>query len=327
MDFNRFHKYRTSQEIRDKHSEVSLATPDLIYPLFVVDGKGHKEEIFNLWGVYHMSIDVLLEELKVISDLGINKILLFGVVSPDLKSADGRAAWMDNNLVMNAIRSIKNHFPEIIVITDVCLCGYTNHGHCGIIQNEQIDNDATLPYLALMAINHAMAGADFVAPSAMMDGQVHAIAEGLSTIPGNKTKILGYSAKFASGFYGPFRNAAGSAPAFGDRKGYQMDYRVNEQAIQEIRADIDEGAEWVMVKPALSYLDIIAKAKIRFPQKPMVAYHVSGEYMMIKTAARQGVLDETNAMLEASYSIKRAGADYIITYFAKELAQELKKKS
>jgi porphobilinogen synthase len=323
MSFKRFHEFRSSEEVRDKHADVTLSVKDLIYPLFVVEGNKIKKEIDNLSDVYHMSVDVLLEELKVVSKLGIDKILLFGVVPVELKTMDAQAAWTNDSLVMKAIHEIKKLFPEIIIITDVCLCGYTNHGHCGIIMNEKIDNDATLPFLSRMAMNHALAGADFVAPSAMMDGQVQAIADGLKTIPGNKTKILGYSAKFASGFYGPFRNAAGSAPAFGDRKSYQMDYRATNQAIQEIQADIDEGADLVMVKPALAYLDIIAKAKMHFPYMPMVAYHVSGEYMMIKAAAKQGILDENNALLEATFAIKRSGADFIITYFAKVIAQHL----
>jgi porphobilinogen synthase len=324
MNFKTFHQFRTDQQTRDKFAEVSLKTGDFIYPYFVVEGSGIKHEIENLWDVYHLSIDVLLEDLRVISSLGINKIILFGSIDSKLKNEYGTEAYKPDNLISRAVKKIKSQFPEITVFTDVCLCGYTSHGHCGIIDKQQINNDSTLPLLAEMARQHALGGADFVAPSAMMDGQVAAIRLALSSISGNKTKILAYSAKFASGMYGPFRNAAGSAPAFGDRKSYQMDYRNSTLAIDEIQADIEEGAEWVMVKPAHTYLDIIARGKSKFPSTPMAAYHVSGEYMLIKSAAKQGIVDEKTAMLECTYAIKRSGADYIITYFAKVLAEILR---
>lgn len=321
MQYKTFHQFRTDQQTRDKFAEVHLSKTDLIYPYFVVEGKGIKREIENLWNIYQLSVDVLLQDLQVISKLGINKIMLFGVIESSLKNETGSEAYSRNNLIDRAIKEIKSSFPSIVIFTDVCLCGYTNHGHCGIVENQKIDNEATIPLLAEMAKSHALAGADFVAPSAMMDGQVGAIRAALKTIPGNQTKILAYSAKFASGMYGPFRNAAGSAPSFGDRKSYQMDYRNATLAIEEIQDDIEEGADWVMVKPAHTYLDIIARGKSKFAMVPMTAYHVSGEYMLIKAAARQGIVDEKTAMLEATYAIKRAGADYVITYFAKELAE------
>jgi porphobilinogen synthase len=324
MTYKTFHQYRTDQQTRDKFAEVSLSKSDFIYPYFVVEGKGIKREIENLWNIHQQSIDVILQDLEVISSLKINKIMLFGVIENSLKDETGSLAFSADNLIVRAIREIKKRFPNILIFTDVCLCGYTNHGHCGVIKNKNIDNNSTLPLLAAMAKTHAEAGADFVAPSAMMDGQVFAIREALNTSKNNKTKILAYSAKYASGMYGPFRNAAGSAPSFGDRKSYQMDYRTSNQALEEIQADIEEGADWVMVKPAHTYLDIIARAKTAFKHTPMAAYHVSGEYMLIKAAAKQGIVDEKLAMLEATYAIKRAGADYIITYFAKELAESLK---
>jgi porphobilinogen synthase len=325
MEYKRFQPLRSDQITRDQYAETFLSVSDFIYPLFVVEGKQQKSEILNLWDVYHMSVDVILEEIEHIKKLGINKILLFGVIDSEHKTPDGKQAWAEDSLLTRTLRRIRNVYPDLFIITDICLCGYTSHGHCGIIKNEKIDNDATLPFLAEMAKQHALAGASMVAPSAMMDGQVLAIAEALKTIPDNKTGILGYSAKFASSFYGPFRNAAGSAPAFGDRKSYQMDYRVKHQAVMEIEADIKEGADWVMVKPAISYLDIIQLTKTRFPAQTLVAYHVSGEYMMIKSAAKLGIVDETNAMLESAYSMKRAGADFIISYYSKRLAELVKK--
>jgi porphobilinogen synthase len=318
MKFANFHQYRINQAVRDKAAETILNPKDFIYPYFVVEGREIKKEINNLWNVYHFSIDMLLKDLELTIELGIDKILLFGVIGSHLKNETGSYAYNYANIVESAIRQIKQKYPNLIVITDVCLCSYTNHGHCGIIEDKKVNNDNTLPLLAEMAISHARGGADFVAPSAMMDGQVLAIREGLDKNGFSNTKILSYSAKFASSFYGPFRDAAGSAPSFGDRKAYQMDYRVNNQAIEEIRADINEGADWVMVKPAHSYLDIINKASILFDSVPIAAYHVSGEYMMIKSAAKQGYLDERNAMTETLFGIKRAGASYIITYYARE---------
>jgi porphobilinogen synthase len=323
MNYKTFRQFRTDQQTRDKFAEVKLLTDDFIYPYFVIEGENIKNEIDNLWNVYQFSIDLLLNDLEITYSLGINKVLLFGVIDSRLKISDGSAAWADDSIIVKAIHAISLKFPGILIFTDVCLCGYTSHGHCGLVENNEIKNNETLPLLAKMAASHARAGAHFVAPSAMMDGQVSAIKQALQQITGNKTKILSYSAKFASGFYGPFRNAAGSAPSFGDRKSYQMDYRVNRQAIDEIEADIYEGADWVMVKPAHAYLDIISKGKQAFEKIPMVAYHVSGEYMMIKAAAKQGIVDETKAFLETNYAIKRAGANFIISYYAKELARLL----
>ena len=245
----------------------------------------------------------MIYDIEETVKLGITKILLFGVIEENIKDEKASEAWAENNLVSKTIRQIKKQFPELTVITDVCLCGYTNHGHCGILNGEIIDNDATLPFLAKMALQHALAGANFVAPSAMMDGQVGAIKKLLNEKKLN-TKILSYSAKYSSGFYGPFRDAAHSSPSFGDRKTYQMDYRTINQAIDEVQADIDEGADWVMVKPAHTYLDIIHRIKIKFPNFPLAAYQVSGEYMMIKAASKAGYMNEEIAMHEVINSHK-----------------------
>jgi porphobilinogen synthase len=253
--------------------------------------------------------------------LGIKSILLFGVIDDKEKDENGTAAYLPGNLVSAAVKAIKAQYPFLTVVTDVCLCGYTSHGHCGVIHNNEIMNDSTLPLLAQMALKHAEAGADYVAPSAMMDGQVEAIRTLLDAKGFSSTKILAYSAKYSSVFYGPFRDAAQSAPSFGDRKTYQMDYRSIGQAIGEVAADIAEGAEWVMVKPAHTYLDIIQRVKSNFPEVPLVAYQVSGEYMMIKAAAKAGYINEELAMLEALTAIKRAGADFIISYYAKDFAK------
>ncbi|MFT3739912.1 MAG: porphobilinogen synthase [Breznakibacter sp.] len=252
--------------------------------------------------------------------LGIDKILLFGVVGNEVKTSDGTASYADGNLVSRAVSAVKQKFPRLMVITDVCICGYTSHGHCGVLNGESIDNDASLPILAKMALSHARAGADMVAPSAMMDGQVQAIRQLLDQHGLSRTAVLAYSAKYASGFYGPFRDAAQSAPSFGDRKAYQMDFRTIRQGTDEVLADLDEGAAWVMVKPAHAYLDVIARAKAARPEAVMTAYQVSGEYMMVKSAAAQGFLDEHNAMNEVLTAIKRAGSNYIITYYAKDWA-------
>ncbi len=319
----RFRNTRTDQRTRDKYSEVSLMTDDLIYPYFIVEGKSFKQEISSLKGVYHLSIDMLLKDIEEVNSLGINKIILFGVIDNSLKDELATMAYAPDNLVAQAVQAIKNRFPELTVITDVCLCGYTDHGHCGLVVDHEIGNDNTLPFLSRMAFSHANAGADFVAPSAMMDGQVKAIRTFMDQSGLTNTGILSYSAKYASNFYGPFREAAQSSPAFGDRRTYQMDFRTIRQSLEEIQADIDEGADWVMVKPAHTYLDIIQRAKQEFPTTPLVAYQVSGEYMMIEAAAGSGYLDGSKAMIEAITAIKRAGADKIITYYAKNLARIL----
>jgi porphobilinogen synthase len=317
---NRFRDLRLNPETRERQVEVTLRTQQFIYPYFVVEGTAIRKPIGSLHGIDHFSMDELLKDLETVVALGIDKILLFGVIDESLKDATGTAAYSPNNLVSRAVAAVKQRFPSLLVFTDVCLCGYTSHGHCGLLEGHEIDNDATLPLLARMAVTHAQAGADFVAPSAMMDFQVDAIRKLLDANSLYKTKILAYSVKYASGFYGPFRDAAHSAPSFGDRRSYQMDYRNISQASGEVAADIAEGADWVMVKPAHAYLDVIHQIKHEFPTPPLVAYQVSGEYMMIKAAALAGVMDERTAMIEALTAIKRAGADYIISYYAKAFA-------
>ncbi len=315
----RFRTYRINQQERDSHAEVFLRVEDFIYPVFVVEGVGMANEISSLRDVFQYSIDKLLEEIGNIVQVGIDKLLLFGVVDKTHKDETGSYGALDNNIVSNAVRAIKKQYPSLIIITDVCLCAYTNHGHCGIVEGEAIDNDKTLPYLAQIALSHARAGADMVAPSAMMDGQVTAIRALLDQQGFREVRILGYSAKYSSSMYGPFRDAAQSAPAFGDRRTYQMDYRTVSQGVGEARADIAEKADWVMVKPAHTYLDMILRIKQQFPSVPLAAYHVSGEYMLIKAAAEAGLVDEHLAMTEVLTAIKRAGADYLISYYAKKI--------
>ena len=318
----RFRPYRLTPEIRDKYADVSINVKDFIYPYFVVEGDGVKEEISTMPGIYRFSIDTLVEDVKEIYALGIDKVLLFGVIDDNQKDERGSLAYAEDALVCRAVKAIKAAQPEVCVITDVCLCEYTSHGHCGLLCNHDVDNDSTLPLLAEMAYVHAKAGANFVAPSAMMDGQIEALDKRLREAGlRDKCKILAYSAKYASAFYGPFRDAADSAPSFGDRKTYQMDYRTHDQGLEEIAADIEEGADWTMVKPAMPYLDMIARGVERFPQTPMVAYQVSGEYSMLKAAAKLGYLDEQRVVFESLIAIKRAGAQYIISYYAKEYMQ------
>ncbi|MDR0613160.1 MAG: porphobilinogen synthase [Dysgonamonadaceae bacterium] len=316
----RFRDYRTSQETRDRYADVHIAASDLIYPYFVIEGEGKKQEIASMKGVYRFSTDGLLADIKDLPALGIDKILLFGVLDEKDKDERGTAGYMPDNIISRAVRAIKAAYPGLTVFTDVCLCEYTSHGHCGLLHNHDVDNDATLPLLAEMAYQHALAGADFVAPSAMMDGQVEAIRRRLEK-ENLKTRILAYSAKYASAFYGPFREAAGSAPSFGDRKTYQMDFRTKDQGIAEIAADIEEGTDWIMVKPAMPYLDILYRASRQFPAYPLVAYQVSGEYSMLKNGAAQAFFDEKRIFLESLTAIKRAGANYIITYYAKEFVK------
>ena len=318
----RFRPYRLTPEIRDKYADVSINVKDFIYPYFVVEGNGVKDEISTMPGIYRFSIDTLVEDVKDIYALGIDKVLLFGVIDDNQKDERGSLAYAEDALVCRAVKAIKAAKPEVCVITDVCLCEYTSHGHCGLLCNHDVDNDSTLPLLAEMAYVHAKAGADFVAPSAMMDGQIEALDKRLREAGlRDKCKILAYSAKYASAFYGPFRDAADSAPSFGDRKTYQMDYRTHDQGLEEIAADIEEGADWTMVKPAMPYLDMIARGVERFPKTPMVAYQVSGEYSMLKAAAKLGYLDEQRVVFESLIAIKRAGAQYIISYYAKEYMQ------
>ena len=318
----RFRQYRTTQAVRDQWADVPELTPqDFIYPYFVVDGKGVKQEIGSMKEVYHFSIDMLLEDIAQLLTLGIDKVLLFGVIPQEEKDERGSLAYSPDSIVARAVRTIKEALPQVTVFTDVCLCGYTSHGHCGLLRTLSIDNDATLPLLAEMAYQHALAGADWVAPSAMMDGQVEAIRQRLDSDERTRhTRIMGYSAKYASAYYGPFRDAAHSAPSFGDRRSYQMDYRTRNQGLEEIEADIEEGTDWIMVKPALAYLDIIQRASERFPDYPMVAYQVSGEYSMLLNAAEQGLFDEWSIFHESLTAIRRAGAQYIISYYAKRYA-------
>lgn len=311
-------RLRGNLAIREMVRETTLERRNLVYPIFVVEGTNKKEEISSLRGIFHYSVDRLEEEIKELVDLGIKYVILFGV--PDEKDAFGKEAYSETGIVQQAIRKVKELAPDMYVITDVCMCQYTDHGHCGILDKiGNVQNDVTLPYLARIAVSHAAAGADMVAPSDMMDGRVGAIRTALDEAGFMNVPIMAYSAKYASSFYGPFRAAAHSAPAFGDRKTYQMDISNTDEALREVELDIEEGADIVMVKPALSYLDIIRRVKDNF-NMPIAAYNVSGEYAMIKLAVENGLLDE-KAIYESVLSIKRAGADIIITYFAKELCK------
>lgn len=311
-------RLRINHQIRSLVRETRLGVDDLIYPIFLVEGNNIKKEISTLPGCYHFSVDMLKDEIEELIELGIKAVILFGV--PDIKDESGSEAYNENGIVQSGIREIKKLSNDIMVITDVCMCQYTDHGHCGIIENEVVDNDLTLEYLAKIALSHAMAGADMVAPSDMMDGRVAAIRDILDKNGFRDVSIMAYSAKYSSAFYGPFRAAAHSAPQFGDRKTYQMDPCNSDEAIRETELDIMEGADIVMVKPALSYLDIIRRIKDNF-NAPIAAYNVSGEYAMIKAAAKAGLVDEKAIVIEMLTSIKRAGADIIITYFAKDLAR------
>ncbi len=318
----RYREFRKDQATRDRYADVNVKAEDFIFPYFVVEGTGIKSEISSMPGIYRFSIDTLVDDVKEVYKLGINKILLFGVIEDKLKDERGSLAYTEDALVCRAVKAIKKAVPEVLVFTDVCLCEYTSHGHCGLLKDNDVDNDATLPLLAEMAYVHAKAGADFVAPSAMMDGQIEALHKRLTEAGlRDKCKIMAYSAKYASAYYGPFRDAADSAPSFGDRRTYQMDFRTHDQGIGEIEADVAEGADWTMVKPAMPYLDIIARGVEKFPNIPMVAYQVSGEYSMAKAAAKMGFLDEKRIVFESLIAIKRAGAKYIITYYAKEYMQ------
>jgi len=295
-------------------------------PVFIVEGESQRNEIPSMKDVFHFSIDEATRQIEINLKKGLRKYLLFGVVDNSLKDNLGTVAYQHKGLISRAIRELKNNFgSEIIIFSDVCLCGYTNHGHCGLISGNTIDNDSTLPLIASMALEHALAGADFVAPSAMMDGQVGAIRNAFIENGLGKMRIMAYSAKYASAFYGPFRDAVDSAPAFGDRKTYQLDYRTIKQGIEEAGADISEGADWVMVKPAHTYLDMIRQIKSNFSNSTLAAYHVSGEYMLLKLAASIGMVDELQAFQEVTTAIKRAGADYIITYYAEKLADSINK--
>lgn len=318
MEFiKRPRRLRLNSAIRDMVRETRIDVKDLIYPLFVVHGEKVKQEINSMPGVYRFSIDTLVEEVKEIYSLGIPAILLFGV--PSVKDEIGSEAYADDGIVQRAIKAVKDAVPSMFVITDVCMCGYTSHGHCGIVERGYVVNDKTVELISKTALSHARAGADMVAPSDMMDGRVGAIRKLLDEKGYSNVSIMAYSAKYASAFFGPFREAAESAPKFGDRKTYQMDPANSDEAMREIKLDIEEGSDIVMVKPALSYLDIIRRAKESF-NIPVAAYNVSGEYAMLKAAAKMGWLDEKAVAMEILTSIKRAGADLIITYFAKDVA-------
>ncbi len=325
-------RLRSNEQIRNLFGQTQVSAKNMVMPYFVIAGKNKREPIKSMPGIYRLSLDNLIRDIREIKDLGINAILLFGIAQK--KDALGTESYSKTGIAQKAIKEIRRQIKDIVIITDVCLCGYTDHGHCGIVtplkrkssaktQNYIINNDKTLKVLTKIALSHAEAGADFVAPSAMMDGQVSAIRDALDNNGFQNTGILAYSAKYASTFYGPFREALDSTPQFGGRKTYQMDYRNSGEALREVQQDIDEGADIVMVKPALSYLDIIYRVKQKF-NVPVAAYNVSGEYSLVKSAAKEALANEKEIILEILTSIKRAGADLIITYHAKEVAQWLK---
>jgi len=314
----RLRRLRYNPLIRNMVRETILTKNDLIYPLFVVPGKGIKNPVKSMPGVYQLSIDNLIKECEEVVSLGIPAIILFGI--PEHKDEKGSEAYDDNGIIQKAVREIKAKVKDLVVITDVCLCEYTSHGHCGLLNGEEILNDETVSLLAKEAISHAEAGADMIAPSDMMDGRVAAIRKSLDYKGFTNIPIISYAVKYSSGYYGPFRDAADSAPAFGDRRSHQMDIANRDEAIREAESDVEEGADIIMVKPAGPYLDIIRRVKDKF-EMPTAAYQVSGEYSMIKAAAQNNWIDGERVMLESLISIKRAGADMILTYFAKDVAK------
>ena len=318
--FARHRRLRRSPGVRALVRETSLSAADFVYPLFVTEGTGRRSEIGSMPGQFQLSIDLLDAEIDELLGLGIGVVLLFGL--PNHKDDVASGAYDDEGVVQRAVRAIKRHAPEMVVITDVCNCEYTSHGHCGILVDGQVDNDLTLPLLARTAVSHAAAGADLVAPSDMMDGRVAVIRAALDGAGHIDVPVMSYAAKYASGFYGPFREAAGSEPAFGDRRSHQMDPGNAREAMREIETDLDEGADLIIAKPAMSYLDIIRQARDRF-DVPIVAYNVSGEYAMVKAASQAGWIDGERVTLELLTSMKRAGADRIITYHAKEASMWL----
>jgi porphobilinogen synthase len=317
----RLRRLRKTGALRDMFRETSLSPSDFIYPLFIVEGERVKKEISSMPAQYQLSIDNALRECEEMLKLGVSSTILFGI--PNEKDEVGSGSYAENGIIQKATRAIKERFPEMIVVTDVCLCEYTSHGHCGVVENGYVQNDKTLELLAKEAVSHAESGADIIAPSDMMDGRIDAIRKALDANGFSDTPIMAYSAKYSSGFYGPFREAAESTPQFGDRKTYQMDFGNSDEAMREIALDIQEGADIMMVKPALSYLDVIRRTKDNF-NMPICAYNVSGEYSMVKAAAQNGWLDGEKVMMEVLTSIKRAGADVIITYFAKEASPLLR---
>jgi len=316
----RMRRLRKNEPMRLLFRETSLGVDDLIYPLFVIHGRGVRHEVESMPGVFQYSVDKLTKEAKEIAALGINAVLLFGI--PQEKDGVGSSAYQPDGVIQQAIRAIKKAVPGLLVITDVCLCEYTSHGHCGVVVDGDVDNDKTLELLARMALSHAEAGVDIVAPSDMMDGRVRAIREVLDESGFVDLPIMSYAVKYASAFYGPFRDAAQSAPQFGDRRSYQMDSANVREALREVEQDVAESADIIMVKPALAYLDVISKVRDTF-NHPIAAYNVSGEYSMVKAAASRGWIDERRVVMEILTSIKRAGADVIVTYHAKDVARWL----
>lgn len=317
-------RLRRTETFRAMIRETRLAPEQMIYPLFVLPGKGVREPVPSMPGVFRLSVDQLAAEARDCLSLGVRSVLLFGL--PDKKDGLGSGAYAKNGIVQQAIRELKNRAPEMTVVTDVCLCEYTDHGHCGCLAGEEVDNDATLELLARTALSHAQAGADMVAPSDMMDGRVSEIRTALDEENFHNVPIMSYAVKYASAFYGPFRDAAECAPQFGDRRGYQMDPANSREALREATLDVDEGADILMVKPAIAYLDIIARLHDEF-DLPVAAYQVSGEYAMIKAAAERGWIDGERVMAESLIAIRRAGADIILTYFAKEMARVLNERN
>lgn len=320
--FKRFRRLRYNPIVRDMVRETVLTKNDLIYPLFVVPGNNVKKPVKSMPGVFQLSVENLVTECKEVRDLGIPAVILFGI--PEHKDEQGSDAYNPNGIIQQAIRAIKKEIKDLLIITDVCLCEYTSHGHCGILDGEDILNDETITVLAKEAVSHVEAGADMVAPSDMMDGRVLAIRKALDHKGYTKIPIMSYAAKYASGYYGPFRDAAESTPAFGDRRSHQMDIGNINEALREVETDIQEGADIVMVKPAGPYLDVIRKVKEKFGM-PTAAYQVSGEFSMIKAAGQNGWIDEERVMIESLTAIKRAGADMILTYFAKDVAKWIDK--
>ena len=313
-------RLRANENLRRLVRETTLCTDDLIYPMFVVHGVDAAHEIPSMPGCYQYSVDRLVNAAQSLADLGIPGTILFGI--PQYKDSSGTEAYADDGIIQQAIRAVKDAVPNLLVMTDVCLCEYTDHGHCGVVHEGEVLNDATLSLLAKSALSHARAGADVIAPSDMMDGRIGAIRETLDENRYEQIPIMAYAAKYASAFYGPFREAAESTPQFGDRRSYQMDSANAVEALREVRLDLEEGADIVMVKPALSFLDVISRVKERF-EVPIAAYNVSGEYAMIKAAAQNGWIDEKQVVLEMLTSIKRAGANMILTYFAKSVVEWL----
>jgi len=316
-------RLRRTEGLRRLVREATLSVDHLVYPCFVLPGEKVRNPVQAMPGVAQLSVDELLKELETVTDLGIPGVILFGL--PAGKDERGSEAYSRTGIVQEAVKAVKDRFPDLVVVTDVCLCEYTSHGHCGVLKGHDVDNDATLELLAQVAVSHARAGADMVAPSDMMDGRVGRIRESLDEDGFEEVAILAYAAKYCSAFYGPFREAADSAPQFGDRRSYQMDPCNSLEALREVALDIEEGADIVMVKPALPYLDIVRRVREEF-DRPVAAYQVSGEYSMIKAAAAQGWLDESRVMMESLTAIRRAGASFILTYFAKDAARLLREE-